>query len=132
MRIVRSSTFASEMRISPATTRPLSSTRSRMSTRFVVAETAGSFSIQIKVCRRQIKILRELVNLPFQLHQGFAHLFNLLVGQRTPFHAADRLAFEQLAEQLNQAQHEFRQPLLDVLRGAINSPGKPFSSIGKT
>src|SRR5207253_3555218 len=95
-------------------------------------QAAERSEIEIKVCRRQIKILRELVNLPFQLHQGFAHLFNLLVGQRPPFHAADRLAFEQLAEQLNQAQHEFRQPLLDVLRGAINSPGKPFSSIGKT
>src|SRR5437016_3631374 len=42
MRIVNNSTLAKEMRISPAITRPLSSTRSRMSRRLVVPETVGT------------------------------------------------------------------------------------------
>src|ERR1700722_13813499 len=47
MRMVSNSTFANETRISPAITKPLSRTRSKMSTRFVVPETAGTLSIQI-------------------------------------------------------------------------------------
>src|SRR5215471_3244300 len=45
MRIVNNSTLAREMRMSPAITSPLSSTRSRMSTRLVVPETVGTLCI---------------------------------------------------------------------------------------
>src|SRR5215468_1283911 len=45
MRIVNNSTLASEMRISPAITSPLSRTRSRMSIRLVVPETVGTLCI---------------------------------------------------------------------------------------
>lgn len=52
MRMVSSSTFAKEMRTSPATTSPLSRTRSRMSIRLVVPATVGTRSI-LRVPARQ-------------------------------------------------------------------------------
>src|SRR5215472_5624449 len=45
MRMVNNSTLAREMRMSPAMTSPLSSTRSRMSIRLVVPETVGTLCI---------------------------------------------------------------------------------------
>lgn len=45
IRIVSNSTFASETRMSPAITSPLSSTRSRISSRFAVPETVGTLCI---------------------------------------------------------------------------------------
>lgn len=43
--MVNNSTFASEIRTSPAITNPLSRMRSRMSSRFAVPETVGTRSI---------------------------------------------------------------------------------------
>src|SRR5262249_50804799 len=45
IRIVSNSTFASETRISPAITSPLSRTRSRISRRLAVSETVGTLCI---------------------------------------------------------------------------------------
>ena len=45
IRIVSNSTFASETRMSPAITSPLSRTRSRISSRFAVPETVGTLCI---------------------------------------------------------------------------------------
>ena len=45
---VSNSTFAREIRISPAMTKPLSRTRSRISTRLVVPDTVGTRSIRLR------------------------------------------------------------------------------------
>src|ERR1700760_4681029 len=54
MRIVSNSTLASEMRMSPAITSPLSSTLSRISSRFAVPETVGTLCIVSQECTEEI------------------------------------------------------------------------------
>ena len=71
--------------------------------------------IEIKIGRREIEVLRQLSDLGFQLHESFPHLLYLLVSQRSSFHAADSLAFEQLTEQFDDAEDQLCQPLFDVL-----------------
>ena len=64
----------------------------------------------------QAELVGQLVHFFFELHQGKSDALHLLVAETAAFHAAYGLSFEQLAQELDQRQHELRQPLLDAFR----------------
>src|SRR6266852_2691848 len=127
IRIVSSSTFAREIRTSPATTRPLSRMRSRMSTRLVPwfprrgsrltnaqrsQKVSEGSQVDIEVAGPKPELLGELVHFFFQLHQCESDALHLLISETAALHAAHGLAFEQLPQELDQRQHKLSQPLL--------------------
>src|SRR5947209_6819312 len=93
MRIVNSSTFASEIRISPAITSPLSRTRSRISTRLVVPETVGTLCMLSQETTEKIALGVEIKRDPCHaeylspsttvnlLHPQCGRLSSLLIGE---------------------------------------------------
>src|SRR5690349_6516802 len=50
-----------------------------------------------------------------ELHERLSQPLDLLVVERACLHPPERLSFHQLAQQLDQRQHELRQSALDVL-----------------
>src|SRR5439155_491486 len=56
------------------------------------------------------------MHLLFEPHQREAHPLDLVVAQRAALHSPDRLALEQLPEELYEGEHELREPLLDAVR----------------
>src|SRR5438128_1795144 len=56
------------------------------------------------------------MHLLFEPHQREAHPLDLVVAQRAALHSSDRLALEQLPEELYEGEHELREPLLDAVR----------------
>src|SRR5262252_6013279 len=127
MRTVSSSTLTSEMRMSPATTSPLSRIRSRTSTRLAWYVRRGSrvtrrpsqqvsewSQVDVEVARLEAELLRELVNFFFEFHQCESDAFYLLVAQTAAFHAAHGLPFEQLAYEFHQRQHKLSEALFNT------------------
>src|SRR5438105_2575412 len=127
------------MRTSPATTRPLSRIRSRMSTRLVPwyarrgsrvtrrpsQQVSEGSQIDIEIARLEAELLRELVNFLFELHQRKPDALYLLLAETAALHAAHGLPFEQLAYELDQCQHELSEAL-------FNSFGIDLDSTGQT
>ena len=66
-------------------------------------------------------MLRQFMDLCLKLHQRRTHVFDLVVGKRAALHTPDRLPLQQLPQELDQAEHKPRQPLLDVLRRTVDA-----------
>src|SRR4029079_17414507 len=62
--------------------------------------------VQIPVFQAELRF--EVVHALVELHERLAELVELLVGQRSAFHPAERLALHQLAEKLHERQEEPR------------------------
>src|SRR5215472_482956 len=136
MRMVSSSTLASEMRTSPATTRPLSRMRSRMSTREVLWTRRGSSvtdasqqvaqwtEIDVQIAWPQPELTRQLLHFLFQLHQGQSDALHLLVREVAAFHSAYSLPLEQLSNKLDQRQHQLCQTLFDAVGIDVDVAGQ--------
>src|SRR5215213_524756 len=115
--MVRSSTFARLILISPAITSPLSKTRSRMSTRpcdrvgFTSSGKQGSNvgrakqspqaaqrpEIDVQIVVRQAERRLQLTHALVQLEQCQPQPFDLLVGQRPAVHPPNRLVLQHFA-----------------------------------
>lgn len=61
-------------------------------------------------------MLRQLMDLFFKLHQRESNSLNLLIGETAAVHTAYCLSFENLPQELDQRQHQLREPLLDTFR----------------
>src|SRR3954465_5966422 len=112
--MVRSSTFARLILISPAMTKPLSRTRSRMSTnpcdregftssgnwgapfesRRLLTQPAQRSEIDIQILVGQPEDRLELVHTAIQLKQRQAETFDLFFGQRASVHPANGLMLQ--------------------------------------
>src|SRR3954463_15311981 len=112
MLIVSSSTSTSRMRMSPAITTPLSSTRSSTSARFApsvecticgtglflsrwIDEMADRSEIDIEIVNPEL--LLQLADLRLELHQAVSDAFDLVVREGARFYPAHRLFFHDLA-----------------------------------
>src|SRR5438067_262509 len=103
MRMVSSSTLASDTRTSPATTRPLSRMRSRMSTSEVLWTRRGSSvtqtsqqvpqwtEIDVQIAWPQPELACQLLHLFLELHQGQSDALHLLIRELAAFHPPYRL-----------------------------------------
>ena len=59
-----------------------------------------------------------------QLHQGLPEALDLLLGEVAGLHAAQRLALHELAEQLDEREHELGEPALGVLGVGLDAAGQ--------
>jgi hypothetical protein len=71
--------------------------------------------------RSQPELLRELVHFFLEFHQCESDPLNFLVAQTATFYPPNCLPFENLSKELNQRQHQLRQPLLHTLRNDIDA-----------
>src|SRR5947199_2732961 len=69
--------------------------------------------VQVQVAVLETELALQLLHPLLELHERLAEPFDLLVRQRPLVHPAQRLPLHQLAEQLDQRQHELSQALLD-------------------
>src|SRR4051812_42662916 len=76
--------------------------------------------IEIEVFLLEPEVLSELVHALFELHERLAETLDLLVVEVPHLHAAERLALHQLPQELDQREHELREPALDVLWVGLN------------
>src|SRR3954469_13555210 len=103
--------------MSPAMTRPLSKTRSRMSTRpcdrvgftssgnrglqygsrEVLSQSAKRTEIDIQILIRQAKCVLQLTHAMVQLQERHPESFDLFLGQRSAVHPPNRLVFQHFA-----------------------------------
>src|SRR5579884_3081165 len=84
--------------------------------------------IEVEVLVAKTERLLQLVHPLAQPHEGQSEPLDLLVAERPGVHAPQRLALHQLAEQLDQRQHELREPLLHLLRVRGHAPRRPVGS----
>src|SRR3989442_7000971 len=124
--IVRSSTLASETRMSPATTRPLSSTRSSTSTRLTdrlsmmlalarLCMTTPTRKSKRDVLFSQPERLPERAEPLVQAHQRDAQPLDLVVREIAGVDAPHGLTLEHFTDELDDRKHQPRQTLLDAL-----------------
>src|ERR1043165_4258625 len=125
--------------MSPATTSPLSRTRSRMSTRPCVrfgVTSSGKVSpgsraaflpkfsqgteIDREIVVGQTKCRLQVVHPLTELHQRQAELFDFPVIQGPAVHPANGLMLEHTSKQFYHGQHEARKTLLDSLRISVD------------
>src|SRR2546429_770265 len=66
------------------------------------------------VCRLLLE-KKQLLQAALELHERLAQSLDLVGAQRADLDAPDRLALHQLADDVDELEHERRQPLLDVL-----------------
>src|SRR5881398_2317286 len=86
--------------------------------------------VEIEIALIEPELLGQLLHPLLELHERLPEALDLLVVQVSRFHAAKRLAFHELPEQLDEREHELREPALDVLRvgldAARQSAARPF------
>jgi len=75
--------------------------------------------VQVQVFLAQAELLAELGHAPVELHEGAPEALDLVLRQSAAVDTAQRLALHDLAEQLDDRQHQLRQPALDVLGSAL-------------
>ena len=75
--------------------------------------------VEIEIALLEPEVLRELVHALFELHERLAETLDLLVVEVPRLHAAKRLTFHELPEQLDQSEHELREPALEALLVAL-------------
>src|SRR3954471_15149672 len=79
-------------------------------------EVSQRAEVEVEIRVLQAELGLELVHSLREAHEGEAETLGLVVVERPPLHPPKRLALHQLAQQLDQRQHELREPLLDLLR----------------
>src|SRR4051794_14650132 len=72
--------------------------------------------VEVEVLVAQPEMLFQLVHPLCELHEGLAEPLDLVVVERAQLHPSQRLAFHQLAEELDQSEDELRKPSLDRFR----------------
>jgi len=90
---------------------------------------ADGAQIEIELVRRNVELLREVLNRFLKSHQRKPDPLRLIVGQRPSFHAADRLPFEQLTDQFDQREDQPQHGTANVVRVGIPA-GRPRSGRG--
>lgn len=77
--------------------------------------------IEIEFRRIDVELLREIRDCLLQLHQGHADVLGFLVRERLILHPANRLPLENLANQIDERQHQFHHRTADVFRVRVPS-----------
>src|SRR5690349_4651862 len=77
--------------------------------------------VEIEVALFQSEVLRQLAHAAVELHEGLPQALDLLVAEVAGVHTAQRLSLHQLAQELDQREHELRETLLDLLRVGLDA-----------
>src|ERR671914_23171 len=80
--------------------------------------------VQVQVLRRQSELLAQLLHPSVQLHEGLPQPLDLLLGQGSAVDPPQGLPLHQLPKQLDDRQHELREPLLHGLRVRVHPPAQ--------
>src|SRR5690606_20107643 len=83
-------------------------------------EPAERSQVEVEVVVGEVERVLQLVHALLQRHQGPAEPFDLLVGEAARLDAPDRLALHQLAQQLDQREHELRQTARHVVTVGVD------------
>src|SRR6185436_358831 len=64
--------------------------------------------IEVQLLERDVELRREIDDGLLEAHERLPDVLGLVAGQRAGFHPADRLTLEDLADQLDERQHELQ------------------------
>src|SRR5688500_3127040 len=93
-------------------------------------QAADRAKVQIQVLGIELEALGDLADRLFQLHQGNADVLDFLRRQGLFFKTPDGLPFHQLANELDQAEHELDDRALDIF--GIGIPSQRLPSLRTT
>jgi hypothetical protein len=71
-----------------------------------LAEAAKGAQVNIQIGRGEAKLFGHVADFSRKLHQRFTHPLDLFLAECAPFHSADRSAFEQLPQEIDQSKSE--------------------------
>src|SRR5688572_7452496 len=71
--------------------------------------------VEIQVLNGNAELRGDVADRFLELHERAPDVFRLVVGQRAGFHAADRLSLEELADELDERQHQLRDRPLHIV-----------------
>src|SRR5437763_12660422 len=71
--------------------------------------------VEIEILSRQAEPRTDVADGLFELHECDAYRFDFLLGQRLLLHPANRLTLHQLAQELNDGEHELRHGSLHIV-----------------
>src|SRR6478672_441576 len=77
--------------------------------------------VQVQVLVLKAELLLELLHALLEQHEGAVEALDLLVGQPAGVDAAQRLTLHQLAQELDDRQHELGEALLDALGVCVDA-----------
>src|SRR5262249_9382879 len=78
--------------------------------------------VEVEVLRLEAELGSELLHALVELHEGLAEPLDLLVGERAAVDAPQCLTLHELTQELDDRQHELREPALDALRVGVDAP----------
>src|SRR4051812_46329622 len=84
-------------------------------------EVAERSEIEVEVAVLEPELGLQLLHPLRELHEGLAEPLDLVVRQGSVLHAAERLPLHQLAQELDEREHELGQAALDPLRIGVDS-----------
>src|SRR5439155_20607933 len=70
--------------------------------------------VEVEIAVGELEVLLELLHALFQRHERRAQPLDLVVAEPARLDAADGLALHELAQQLDEREHELREPALHV------------------
>jgi hypothetical protein len=92
--------------------------------RLPLQKTPDRTEVEVEVLVPQAELRLQLFHPLGETHERQAELLNLLVVERSLFHAPQSLAFHQLAQELDKGQHELCEAALDGLRVTVDATRK--------
>src|SRR4051794_7397574 len=101
---------------------------SRSLSPFIVASSSplDQFSqwaeVEIQVVLLELEVLAKLFHLLLEQHEGLAEPLDLLGRKRPALDSPQRLALHQLADQLNEREHQLGKTLLEALAVGVDAP----------
>src|SRR3954453_7933407 len=76
---------------------------------------------RFEVLRLEAEVGPQLLQALLELHERLAEALNLIRAERPALDAPHRLALHQLAQQVDDGEHERREALLDLLRVGVDA-----------
>src|SRR3954447_1659781 len=78
--------------------------------------------VDVQVLLLELEVLAELFHLLLEQHEGLTQPLDLVSRERASFDSPERLALHQLADQLNQREHQLGEPLFEALAVRVDPP----------
>src|SRR5689334_9771750 len=86
--------------------------------------------VDVQVLLLELEVLAELFHLLLEQHERLSEPLDLFRRERAPLDPAQSLTLHQLANQLDQGQHQLRETLLEALAVRVDaSPARRSESI---
>src|SRR3954452_16712858 len=78
--------------------------------------------VDVQVLLLELEVIAQLFHLLLEQHEGLAEPLDLVGRERAPVDSPQRLALHQLADQLDEREHQLGQPFLEAFAVRVDAP----------